>query len=178
MSKIGIELDIELISTYSGSMNTNLPVSPATVAAECFCLTLKRAARAVARRYDEALEPVDLRSGQYSTLMTIAGLQPVTMQVLAETLGMDRTTLTATLKPLQRRRLVTVQLDTSRSTQSNAASHGGGSGATERGGSALEKGAAIGRPYARGIERAGSSRTTFAAWMRCVFFPIYVDINL
>lgn len=94
-------------------MNINLPVSPATVAAECFCLTLKRAARAVARRYDEALEPIDLRSGQYSTLMTIAGLQPVTMQVLAETLGMDRTTLTATLKPLQRRRLVTVQLDTS-----------------------------------------------------------------
>ena len=106
-------LDIKLISTYSGSMNTNLPVSPATVAAECFCLTLKRAARGIARRYDEALEPVDLTNGQYSTLMVVAGLQPISMQVLAEKLGMDRTTLTATLKPLQRRRLVSAQLDTS-----------------------------------------------------------------
>jgi DNA-binding MarR family transcriptional regulator len=94
-------------------MDTKFPVSPATVAAECFCLTLKRAARAVARRYDEALEPVDLTNGQYSTLMAIAGRQPVSMQVLAEMLGMDRTTLTATLKPLQRRGLISIHLDTS-----------------------------------------------------------------
>jgi DNA-binding MarR family transcriptional regulator len=83
------------------------------VAAQCFCLNLKRAARAVARRYDEALEPVDLTNGQYSTLMAIAGRQPVSMQVLAEMLGMDRTTLTATLKPLQRRGLISIHLDTS-----------------------------------------------------------------
>jgi DNA-binding MarR family transcriptional regulator len=93
-------------------MDAKLPISPATVAAECFCLNLKRAARAVARRYDEALEPVDLRNGQYSTLTAIAGLQPVSMQVLAEMLGMDRTTLTATLKPLQRRGLISIHLDT------------------------------------------------------------------
>jgi DNA-binding MarR family transcriptional regulator len=92
-------------------MDAKLPFSPATVSAECFCLNLKRAARAIGRRYDEALAPVDLRNGQFSTLMSIAGRQPVSMQVLAETLGMDRTTLTATLKPLQRRRLVTVQPD-------------------------------------------------------------------
>jgi DNA-binding MarR family transcriptional regulator len=95
-----------------GAIDTKLPISPATVAAECFCLNLKRAARAVARRYDAALEQVDLRSGQYSTLMAVAGLQPVSMQGVAELLGMDRTTLTATLKPLQRRGLISIHLDT------------------------------------------------------------------
>jgi DNA-binding MarR family transcriptional regulator len=92
-------------------MDTKLSVSPLVMDAECFCLNLKRAARAVARRYDEALEPVDLTNGQYSTLMAIAGLQPVPMQILAERLGMDRTTLTATLKPLQRRGLISIHLD-------------------------------------------------------------------
>jgi DNA-binding MarR family transcriptional regulator len=93
-------------------MDVKLPIPPATVAAECFCLNLKRAARVIARRYDEALEPLDLSNGQYSTLTGIAGLQPVSMQVLAEMLGMDRTTLTATLKPLRRRGLVSIHLDT------------------------------------------------------------------
>jgi DNA-binding MarR family transcriptional regulator len=93
-------------------MDTKLSVSPIVVDAECFCLNLKRASRAVARRYDEALGPVDLTSGQFSTLITIAGLQPVSMQILAERLGMDRTTLTATLKPLQRRGLISIRPDT------------------------------------------------------------------
>jgi DNA-binding MarR family transcriptional regulator len=92
-------------------MELKLPISPAVVAAECYCLNLKRAARAIARRYDEALQPVELTNGQYSTLVAIAGRQPVAMQVLAEMLGMDRTTLTATLKPLQRRGLISVHLD-------------------------------------------------------------------
>jgi DNA-binding MarR family transcriptional regulator len=92
-------------------MDIKLPLSPAIVDSECFCLNLKRAARAVARRYDEALKPVDLSIGQFSTLMSIAGLQPVAMQPLAQRLGMDRTTLTATLKPLQRRGLVSIQVD-------------------------------------------------------------------
>jgi DNA-binding MarR family transcriptional regulator len=94
------------------AMDTKLSVSPIVVNTECFCLNLKRAARAVARRYDEALGPVDLTNGQFSTLIAIAGLQPVSMQILAERLGMDRTTLTATLKPLQRRGLISIRPDT------------------------------------------------------------------
>lgn len=104
-------IDIGLISTYSTAMDTKLSVSPSAVDAECFCLNLKRATRAVARRYDEALGPVDLTNGQFSVLITIAGLQPVSMQILAERLGMDRTTLTATLKPLQRRGLISIRPD-------------------------------------------------------------------
>jgi DNA-binding MarR family transcriptional regulator len=78
---------------------------------ECFSLNLKRAARAVGRRYDEALKPVDLTNGQFATLAVIAEFQPLSMQTLAEHLSMDRTTLTAALKPLERRALVSVRPD-------------------------------------------------------------------
>jgi DNA-binding MarR family transcriptional regulator len=93
-------------------MSKTKAYSPAVVDTECFCLNLKRAARAIARRYDDALQPFDLTSGQFSTLVAISGLQPVSMQALAEVLVMDRTTLTATLKPLERRGLVRVAIDT------------------------------------------------------------------
>ncbi len=78
---------------------------------ECFGLNLKRAARAVGRRYDEALKPLDLSNGQFATLATIAVFQPVSVQLLAEHLSMDRTTLTAALGPLERRALVSVLPD-------------------------------------------------------------------
>jgi DNA-binding MarR family transcriptional regulator len=78
---------------------------------ECFGLNLKRAARTVGRRYDEALQPVDLTNGQFATLATIAVFQPLSVQLLAERLSMDRTTLTAALKPLERRALVSVLPD-------------------------------------------------------------------
>jgi DNA-binding MarR family transcriptional regulator len=86
-----------------------LPISPATISSECFCLNVRRAARAIARRYDEAFKPLDLTNGQFATLVTIAGLKQAPMQTLAEHLGMDRTTLTAMLKPLRRRGLVSVR---------------------------------------------------------------------
>jgi DNA-binding MarR family transcriptional regulator len=78
---------------------------------ECFGLNLKRAARTVGRRYDEALQPVDLTNGQFATLAAIAVFQPLSVQILAEHLSMDRTTLTAALKPLERRALVSVVPD-------------------------------------------------------------------
>jgi DNA-binding MarR family transcriptional regulator len=77
---------------------------------ECVCLGLRRAARSVSRRYDEALRPLDLNNGQFSMLNVVAGLQPASMQALADHLAMDRTTVTAALKPLQRRGLVDVSV--------------------------------------------------------------------
>src|SRR6516165_5548583 len=37
----------------------------------CLCLHLRRAARAVARRFDAALRPLDLTNGQFSLLMSL-----------------------------------------------------------------------------------------------------------
>jgi DNA-binding MarR family transcriptional regulator len=77
----------------------------------CLCLHLQRAARAVARHFDELMRPAGLTSGQFSILMSLNRPEPPTIRSVAELLAMDRTTLTANLKPLERRRLVTVRVD-------------------------------------------------------------------
>src|SRR6267154_4821638 len=77
----------------------------------CLCLHLQRAARAVARRFDELLRPSGLTSGQFSLLMSLNRAEPPTIRSVAELLAMDRTTLTANLKPLERRGLVRVRVD-------------------------------------------------------------------
>jgi DNA-binding MarR family transcriptional regulator len=92
-------------------MNPDLPASPKVLYSECFGLNLRRAARVIGRRYDEALRPIDLNNGQFATLCVIAAFQPLSMQTLAEHLSMDRTTLTAALKPLERRALVSIRPD-------------------------------------------------------------------
>ncbi len=77
----------------------------------CFCLHVQRAARAVARRYDEALRPLGLTNGQFSLLMSLNRPEAPRMKDVASLLAMDRTTLTANLKPLERRGLVTTATD-------------------------------------------------------------------
>ena len=77
----------------------------------CLCLHVQRAARALARRFDEALRPVGISSGQFSLLMSLNRPKPPTIGAVSSLLAMDRTTLTANLKPLERRGLVTVSVD-------------------------------------------------------------------
>jgi DNA-binding MarR family transcriptional regulator len=77
----------------------------------CLCLHVQRTARALARRFDDALRPVGLTNGQFSLLMSLNRPEPPGMAAVASLLGMDRTTLTAALKPLQRRRLLRVTED-------------------------------------------------------------------
>lgn len=77
----------------------------------CLCLHAQRAARALARRFDDALKPVGLTSGQFSLLMSLNRPQPPNLGSVAALLAMDRTTLTANLKPLERRRLVETKAD-------------------------------------------------------------------
>jgi DNA-binding MarR family transcriptional regulator len=77
----------------------------------CLCLHMQRAARALARRYDEALRPVGLTNWQFSLLMSLNRPDAPAMRDVAALLGLDRTTLTANLKPLERRGLVTVAVD-------------------------------------------------------------------
>ncbi len=78
---------------------------------QCFCLHVQRAARAVGRRYDEALRPFGLTNGQFSLLMSLNRPEPPPMGAVASLLAMDRTTLTAALKPLGRRGLVDILPD-------------------------------------------------------------------
>jgi DNA-binding MarR family transcriptional regulator len=77
----------------------------------CLCLHAQRAARALARRFDEALRPIGLTSGQFSLMMSLNQPQPPSIGAVATLLAMDRTTLTAALKPLERRGFVEVSVD-------------------------------------------------------------------
>mgnify|MGYP001809629008 FL=1 len=96
-------------------MDSNIFIVPFGVTLEvrdsCLCLFVQRAARALARRFDEALRPVGLTNSQFSLLMALNRPDPARMRPVAGLLGMDRTTLTAALKPLQRRGLVRVAHD-------------------------------------------------------------------
>lgn len=77
----------------------------------CLCLHVQRAARALARRFDDGLRPLGLTNGQFSLLVSLNRPVPPGIGDVASLLSMDRTTLTAALKPLKRRGLVRVKAD-------------------------------------------------------------------
>ena len=88
-------------------MREDLPLSVThEVRDRCLCLHLQRAARAVARLFDEALRPCGLTNGQYSLLVSLNRPDPPRIGDVARLLAMDRTTLTANVKPLERRGLL------------------------------------------------------------------------
>jgi DNA-binding MarR family transcriptional regulator len=79
----------------------------------CICLHVQRAARALARRFDQAFRPLGLTHGQFSLLMSLNRPVPPPMAPVAALLAIDRTTLTAALKPLARRGMVEILQDPS-----------------------------------------------------------------
>jgi len=79
----------------------------------CLCLHVQRAARALARHFDDALRPIGLTHGQFSLMISLNRPKPPGMSAVASLLAMDRTTLTAALKLLRRRGLVKVKEDPS-----------------------------------------------------------------
>ena len=72
---------------------------------------MQRAARRLARRFDEALRPVNLTNGQFSLMMSLNRPQPASRSSVAALLALDSSTLTAALKPLERRGLVQITSD-------------------------------------------------------------------
>ena len=90
------------------STRRELPLSATHLVRDnCLCLHVQRAARGLARRFDDVFRPLDLTHGQFSLLMSLNRPEPPTIGAVAELLAMDRTTLTAALKPLERRGLLT-----------------------------------------------------------------------
>jgi DNA-binding MarR family transcriptional regulator len=87
------------------------PETVAEVRDRCLCLAAQRVARALARRFDRALAPVRLTNRQFSLMMALNRDEPPRISDLAAFLAMDRTTLTAALKPLERRGLVEARAD-------------------------------------------------------------------
>ncbi len=68
----------------------------------CMCASLRRAARAVTQRYDEALRPAGIRLTQFTLLQMLSLSGPLTQGALGEQLAMDSTTLSRTLQPVEK----------------------------------------------------------------------------
>lgn len=100
------------MSTAEMDVPADLPFQTTLLVRDtCLCLHAQRAARALARRFDVALAPTGLTSGQFSLLMSLNRPNPPNLGSVAALLAMDRTTLTANLKPLERRGLVETMPD-------------------------------------------------------------------
>ncbi len=93
-------------------IRSDLPLSTThEVRDRCLCLHVQRAARSLGRLFDDALRPFGLTNGQYSLMIALNRPDAQRIGDLAPFLAMDRTTLTAALKPLERRGLITVFAD-------------------------------------------------------------------
>ncbi len=90
------------------NMDSDLPFSATLeVRDRCLCLHVQRAARVLARRFDDVLRPFGVTNGQFSLLMSLNRPDDgPRISDLVLLLGMDRTTLTAALKVLARQGLV------------------------------------------------------------------------
>jgi DNA-binding MarR family transcriptional regulator len=86
-------------------------LDPRVYAATCLCLAVRRAARTLGRRYDDALAGLGVTNGQFSILMALSREEPTAVGELSTELGLDRTTLAAALKPLERSGLVDLRPD-------------------------------------------------------------------
>jgi DNA-binding MarR family transcriptional regulator len=77
----------------------------------CNCTALRKASRRISQLYDTALAPSGLKTTQRAILAEIGRSEPTTVGALAEALVMDPGALAHTLKPLERDRLVTIEID-------------------------------------------------------------------
>lgn len=95
-------------------MSKSLPVTHQQtlfVRDHCLCLATQRAARSLSRRFDEAFRPFGITSGQFSLMNALNRPEPPSVGSVAQLLAMDRTTLTANIKPLERDGLVRPAVD-------------------------------------------------------------------
>src|SRR6202049_1003878 len=84
---------------------------PTTASFGCTCLRLRKAARRITQIYDGYVEPFDLTITQFGLLAHLRVLDGISVGALAETLVMDPTTVTRTLRPLERKALVAMDPD-------------------------------------------------------------------
>jgi DNA-binding MarR family transcriptional regulator len=90
-------------------MKINKPADGLSGPEDCNCLAVRQAARHVTQFYDQLLAPSGLRTTQFSILATLGRLGPMTINVLAAEMVMDRTTLGRNILPLERDGLVAIE---------------------------------------------------------------------
>jgi DNA-binding MarR family transcriptional regulator len=86
-------------------------------ATACACSNVRMASRAIAQRYDAALQPSGLRITQFTLLVAVTIADGGTISALADHLVMDRTTLARDLELLARQGWVTITIGRDRRTR-------------------------------------------------------------
>jgi DNA-binding MarR family transcriptional regulator len=86
----------------------------------CVCFALRRAARAVTRRYDRHLRSSGLRATQFTLLAVLTNAGPQPVQRLAHLLGTERTTLTRNLRTMLARGYVKAEVGSDRRSRTLA----------------------------------------------------------
>jgi DNA-binding MarR family transcriptional regulator len=79
------------------------------VLSTCACFNARNAARVISDLYDRTLAPAGLRLSQFAILAAIRQRQGAAMQELAADLGLDPSTMTRTLRPLEDANFVRTQ---------------------------------------------------------------------
>jgi DNA-binding MarR family transcriptional regulator len=96
------------------------------VASSCACTAVRRTARSLTRAYDEALRPTGLRITQFALLVAAAlGEGTLTLSRMSGVLGLERTTLTRVLRPLEQRGLIEVRVGDDRRARTVAVTAAG-----------------------------------------------------
>ena len=86
-----------------------MPASSLPKPDECNCFMVRSAARHVTQLYDQILAPVGLHVTQFSILAKLKQLGPLTINLLAKDMVMDRTTLSRNVLPLERDGLIKIE---------------------------------------------------------------------
>lgn len=86
-----------------------MSIEAALTADACNCFAIRSAARHVSQFYDLQLAPSGLRTTQFSILMKLKRLGPLTINRLAQNMAMDRTTLGRNILPLERDGLIEIK---------------------------------------------------------------------
>ena len=101
-------------------MNTqsdpDLDIKLAEMQAKCVCYNIRKAARLVTQLYDTTLEPSGLLGTQFVLLASIGRAGAANLTYLAQSMGMDRTTLTRNLRPLERQGFIEMDAGLDRRT--------------------------------------------------------------
>ncbi len=100
-------------SVYTFTMKLDFKDAARVIASECTCMRVRKASRTFSRIYDENLRPTGLQISQLTVLVATAtfGDAGASMGKMADILGMDRTTLTRNVRPLEKAGLLRVARD-------------------------------------------------------------------
>ena len=75
---------------------------------ECYCINLRRATTALTKKYDSALEKTSLTINQFSIIKNISQFHNCDASMLADVMGIERTTLLRNIKPLVVKEIIMV----------------------------------------------------------------------